>query len=457
MYRTLKKSLLLSSAALALGLGPVACVDDIPDYNSPGLETFLENPTPGAVNTLATGLLISSRTGVGAQNGYVGILGVVGREAYILDSADTRYVTELMSDSLDPGSPAFGGNMWTNPYASIRNGYLLLGALDNPKLGGFSNEEKEAMRGFAKTIMAVDYLVLSNTRDTNGVALDVNRPLGSELAPLVTSKEEQLAFIAGLLDQAQAHLQAAGEASFTFPLGEGFEGFDAPATFLTANRALKARVEAYRGNGQGILDAVAASFLPADTSGLTRADLATGVYYAFGSGPGDTANGLLSPNIYVHPSILTGADTKTGGGVDDRVSAKTTKAAKENVYSGLTGTHAFTLYRNGDANVPIIRLEELLLLRAEGYWRTGQLAKAADDLNQVRTLSGGLSARGDLTDANFKAALFKERTYSLLFEGGHRWIDARRFDLLSTLPIDRTGDGIPRAFPVPTAEMDARK
>ena len=45
----------------------------------------------------------------------------------------------------------------------------------------------------------------------------------------------------------------------------------------------------------------------------------------------------------------------------------------------------------------------------------------------------------------------------LLFEGGHRWIDARRYGKLGTLPIDLPGQRVQTAFPIPTAETDARR
>ena len=58
-----------------------------------------------------------------------------------------------------------------------------------------------------------------------------------------------------------------------------------------------------------------------------------------------------------------------------------------------------------------------------------------------------------LTAANALNALIKERRYSLFVEGGHRWIDARRFNRLGSLPIDRTGDAPPTSLPRPVPEV----
>jgi hypothetical protein len=52
--------------------------------------------------------------------------------------------------------------------------------------------------------------------------------------------------------------------------------------------------------------------------------------------------------------------------------------------------------------------------------------------------------------------LLYERRYSLLFEGGHRWIDMRRYNRLSQLPKDLPGHTVHERFPIPKVETDAR-
>ena len=60
------------------------------------------------------------------------------------------------------------------------------------------------------------------------------------------------------------------------------------------------------------------------------------------------------------------------------------------------------------------------------------------------------------TDGEFVAGLLYERRYSLLWEQGTRWIDARRFQLLSTIPPAATDGNVPEVMPVPSTECDAR-
>src|SRR5436305_2992349 len=162
-----------------------ACDFDVGDLNRPGLDT-LQKPTTSSVQALATGLLIGARKGVTDRVGLVVEWGILGREALVLTPSDPRFVNELLQGSLDPGSNNFGGNFWVIPYANIRGGNLLLHALDNPALSGFSAEQKEATRGFAKTIQALDYLQVVDAHDTNGVVLDVDHPVGSAPGPIVT-------------------------------------------------------------------------------------------------------------------------------------------------------------------------------------------------------------------------------------------------------------------------------
>lgn len=450
--------------ALCATVGLGGCGDlSVPDLNNPGIEALRDNPTRSSVMSASTGLLIGHRVGVASQNGYVAQLGVLGREGYILDTADPRYVSEMLSgERLDPGSPAFGGNFWVNPYANIRNAYTVLDATD--KVAGVTDTEKEAIRGFAKTILALDFLVIINTRDINGAPIDVNRPLGSPLAPIAT-KQEVFAHITKLLDEAKVHLQAAGT-SFPFPLSSGLAGpvqvgdklygFDKPAIFLQFNRAVRARVAVYQQDWAQALTALDESFIT-ETGSL---DL--GVYHVFGSGSGDTSNGLNSANIFANPKLLADAEKQSGSStqVDARVARKLAQAKEPRTWQGITSNQVFTLYPTGESSLAIIRNEELLLLRAEALHGSGNATEATRLLNLIRTRSGSLAPlTEDLSGKPFEDELLKQRRFSLLLEGGHRWIDMRRFGRLEELrQEDPAGVDfkVHSAFPLPVAETDAR-
>ncbi|HEU5057191.1 MAG TPA: RagB/SusD family nutrient uptake outer membrane protein [Kofleriaceae bacterium] len=437
----------LSCLALAGLFGLAACDLDVEDLNNPGLDELSENPTPSGIAAACTGLLIGNRAGTAAANGYVAQLGILGREAYNFDAADPRFVGELLAGPLNPGSP-FGGNFWAAPYANIRLAEIILDGVD--RVAEFDGAPASAIKGFVHTIKAMDLLRVINTRDTIGAVIDTDNEGVDDLGA-IASKEEVLEEIASLLDQGAEELAEGGDA-FPFPMHSGYAGFDTPATFLTFNRAIRARVAAYQEDYATVLSALSESFIDdSDT-----ADLDAGVYHAYSTGSGDATNGLTNPNIYAHPSVT--ADAEEG---DQRVARKVVQVPEEEAggAQGLTSDLKFTMYTSPEAPVPIIRNEELILLRAEANWAMGDFDLAADDLNFIRVESGGLAPLAPAaldSSEEVLAEIIYNRRYSLLFEGGHRWIDARRFGVIDELPIDLDGLVINVRYPIPSQECDGR-
>jgi hypothetical protein len=464
--------------ALALSgtLVLAACDFDVPDLNRPLLDQVTTNPTPALATALATGLVNGERADIAQRIGYVSELGILGRESYVFSGSDDRFVTELLiAPSLDPSTPNFGGNFWLAEYENQRNANLLLDML--PQVVGLTDAEKESIRGFAKTVMALDLLKVIDTHDVNGACIDVDLPIG-QLAPIV-GKDAVFARIALLLDQAQAHLTAAGTTAFPFALGNGFTSFKTPANFLLVNRAVAARVAVYRGQFAAALTALAASFIDPATPGGTPASSAslapfpgTGVFHAYGNGSGDTQNNLNTSDILAHPSIVTDAEQLaappagcsglTGDAafakacLDNRVMTKVVAVSPVSGVDSLSSGYGFNMYPNTDSLVPIIRNEELILLRAEANIGLGNIGAAKQDIDYIRVNSGGIGPSTGLNAGNILDALLKQKRYSLLFEGGHRWIDARRYNKLGTLPIDRPDQRVQTAFPIPQSEVNAR-
>ncbi|QSQ14634.1 RagB/SusD family nutrient uptake outer membrane protein [Myxococcus landrumensis] len=457
IYQT-KRALVALCAALGLG----GCGSlEIGDLNNPSLDDFRNNPTESGVNSASTGLIIGHRANVSPPNGYVAQLGVIGREAYVFDPADPRAIDEMLGPTMDPGGGAYGGNHWAAPYGNIRNANTLLAALE--KVGGRPTDaEKEGIRGFAKTIMALDFLVIINTRDTNGAPIDVDRPLG-QLAP-IENKEAVFNHIIKLLDEADGHLSRASPA-FSFRLTTGFRGFDTPATFRKFNRAVRARVSVYTGRNQEALTALSESFIVSNVGADEGSKVAAltslniGVYHVFRASSGDTDNGLLARTVYGHPSVELDAEKTPAGVVDDRFTRKMTKQATLATAAGgrLSTDLRFIMYPSADTPIPIIRNEELILLRAEANIGLRNFGPAAEDINYIRTRSGRLPEKA-LDESNILDELLQQKRYSLLFEGGHRWIDLRRYNRLDTLPRNLSPDYAPHPwFPIPVAEIDSRK
>jgi len=437
------KTTTLSCLALAGLFGLVGCDLDVPDLNNPGLDELSENPTPSGVNAACTGLLIGNRAGTATANGYVSQLGILGRESYNFDAADPRYIGELLAGELQPGSP-FGGAFWGGPYANIRLAEIVLDAVD--RVAEFDGAPASAIKGFVHTIKALDLLRVITTRDTIGGVIATDTDGVDQLGP-IASKEAVYEEIAALLDQGAMELADGGDA-FTFPFSAGYAGFDTPPTFLTFNRAIRARVAAYMEDYDTVLSALGESFLDDSATG----DLNAGVFHSYSTGAGDATNGLTNPNIYAHPSVVEDAEAD-----DARVAAKVVQVPEEEAGGalGLTSDLKFTMYTSPSAPVPIIRNEELILLRAEAEWAQGDLDLATADLDIVRT-AAGLPATTATTAMEVEDEILYNRRYSLLFEGGHRWIDLRRFDRLDELPLDQEGFVINVRFPLPSAECDGR-
>jgi hypothetical protein len=59
--------------------------------------------------------------------------------------------------------------------------------------------------------------------------------------------------------------------------------------------------------------------------------------------------------------------------------------------------------------------------------------------------------------ANILDELLYNKLFSLLFEGGHRWVDARRYGRLGQLPVDTPDDVVHERYPIPRDEILPRQ
>ncbi|HEX7337126.1 MAG TPA: RagB/SusD family nutrient uptake outer membrane protein [Gemmatimonadales bacterium] len=438
---------------LLLGLlAAGACNFDLStNPNSP--DPIGANPSRAQVGVAANGMLIAFRTD------FADIpldMGIVGREVLRFDGSDPRFTTELLHGPLDPGGDAFGGDHWADQYAAIRGGNLILAVL--PTASELSAEEQSATSGYVKTIQALNYLLVLVTHTQDSIPIVTDTAVTAAPAPFSTNAA---AFdqVVTLLEQGRTELLAGG-AAFPFSLPPGFTGFNTPATFVQFNRALRARVAVYRGDFAGAQAALLESFI--DPVG----PLDRGVYMDYGTGAGDLANPLsLDPQAgenFAHPSLETGAQLQTDGvTLDQRFVTKIVQRTVTTV-DDLTSDLGWNRYPLPTTPIPIIKNEELLLLRAEAFIGAGDFASALTDINTVRTRSGNLPALGSLGAPTAAVdELLYNRLYSLMFEGAHRWIDARRYGRLGALPLDRpTGsppDVVFSTLPIPTDETLPRQ
>ena len=419
-------------------------VDDRPDPNNTELSAVLANPNQANLNTLVGGLTSGLRTDISLW--YINH-GMIGREMYRFLSAEPRNTGDLLGKAnaqLDPGS-FYTTRPWSTYYANIRMSNILIQAATSSQT--LSSEDANGVLGVAKTLKAYQYLLALNLTNENGIRQQVSDDINAVGDPL--SKEQGFDLIAGLLDEAVADLNNAGN-TFFFTLPSGFTGFDTPAGFLQFNRALRARVAAYMEDWPTALTALEGSFL--DETG----SLGTGVYHDFTTNPNDQVNPVFADpdagsgdSWVAHPSFVTDAeagDTR----IDEKVQLRSSTASLD----GLTSDYGLAVYDSQTAPIPIIRNAELLLLRAEALAQrngAGDLDDAEADINVVRNAAG----LGNFNSGGDQAAIIDEmlnqRRYELYFEG-HRWVDMRRYNRLDQLPLDRDGDNVWVSFPISEAE-----
>ncbi len=436
-------------ALVAATLGLSACKEvTVPNFNSPNVDQLLTRPNAATVNTTVLGLLVGARAAVST---YAQVLGIFGREIYNLDQAEPRVVLSYLQEPLTPGG--FGTDLgWSATYRQVLTAQTILDVVD--RVPDYSDAQKESVRGFTKTFMALAFLEQLRVRDTFGIVLEVD-PTANALGEFVT-REEGYARAAQLLDEGKTHL-AAGGAAFPFTLNSGFTGFSTPANFLKVNRAIKARLESDRKQWTAVLASLNESFI--STAATSPEALATGVYHVYSASSGDALNPLFDAtprSLVVHPSFLTDAQRRPDGSPDLRASSKAAVTGVTLTSQGVSSNVRINVYANNVAPVPIIRNEELILLRAEANIGLGNRPAAIQDLNFIRVNSGGLAPLPADYAGDLVTELLYNRRYSLFFEYGHRWFDLRKYGRLAELPKALPAHRIFPVVPLPSDECNQR-
>ncbi|WP_412070550.1 RagB/SusD family nutrient uptake outer membrane protein [Rubrivirga sp. IMCC43871] len=427
------------AAAVLLAGCDLADIDDRANPNGPALDDIINNPTQAALANLAVGVEASSRLGLGT---YLVDVGVLGREYWRVSPSDPRFTQDLLgrAESTLDNNTFYITTPWATRYATIRNANTMLVALEGNTT--LSDGQKASARGFAKTWIAYQYLLNLNLTGENGIKFI--EPGEAEAGPIV-GYTESLDRIAALFDEGYADLQ--GGAAFFFPtsLGQGVP--NTTAGYAQINRALAARVDAYRSDWGGVLAALDNSFID------TAAPLTDGAYHTFSTGAGDIQNPFFFPldgggdGVLAHPSYVDDIAP------DDNRISKVAARTDLRTFDGLTSAYDIDVVASGSAPLSIIRNAELILLRAEARAQTGDTGGAVADLNVIRTAAGLDPYSGDTSQGALVDEVLRQRRYELYAEG-HRWLDLRRYGRLGTLPIDRAGDDVFDRFPVPDSDSN---
>ena len=244
-------------------LGFTACnplqLDEVLDPNNPSLASVETNATKEQVQFLLTGLEASHRSYVTnisqAWNGF-------GRETWYLNASDPRFQTDWLGqagrvpDRSYFGFGSTGGGSWASPYQAIKQADVLISSSNGSTL--LVDAEKKAVSGFAKMIQGYQFMIPANFVYENGIRIDVKDPLKPGK---FVKYEEALNHIKSVLDQADQDLAAAGSGAFPLKLTPGFAAFNTIPNLRKVNKAILARLNAYRKDWQGILTALDGSFM----------------------------------------------------------------------------------------------------------------------------------------------------------------------------------------------------
>lgn len=413
-----------------------SCKKDYGNLNSPTVQEFSKNASQSELNNLVSGTEAGMRNALAL---YLDDCGIIGREGYRFSGSEPRYVSDLLGgDNSTLGSSNFYiTNPWAARYRVVKNCNTLIEAATNSTL--VSSEQKKAYTGFAKTIMAYQLLLNLNLTNANGIRINVSDP--NNLGPIV-QPADALTAIAGLLDEGKTELSGS---TVSFQLA-GFGSLGTAAGLVQFNRAIAARVAVYRQQWAAALTALNESFF-----GLTK-DFYLGANHAFGTGSGDQLNPMFIPQNQTgevrlaHPTYAT--DIEAG---DDRINKATLRNAAASL-EGLSSNRDLWVYTSSTGAVPIIRNEELILIYAEANIQSDNLSEGVKALNVIRKGHGLADYSGAVTKPALINEMLKQRRFSLFYEG-HRWIDLRRYNRLSDLPIDRPADDVWSEFPLPVTEQ----
>ena len=449
---------LIGSSALLLAAG---CKDSaIPYFDSP---TSIPASTTGVQNAVM-GLFGSTRSD---QFDYLWFSTGFARDLFFFLGASPNTLTDVAG--LVPGANAnttlICCGVWNAEYENAKQSNLIVTSLS--KVSTYSSAQVAAVTGLIQTMKALNFMYLAETRDTLGIplyAIDQN-PTDAPFC-----NKDVWAYIVALLDSGFDQLNTAGSIALPISVPAGFAAVaqtaspsTAPGSFAAFNRALagKAGLElAYaiaRGTGGAPTPTSAgspnaAALLRAD-SALTASALynltaikppavgnfpldANGVYHTFSGASGDQVSPVNGNYFQFVTTFDFTNDVDTLN--DLRWKNKFVpdpQPVQVGTYAGVANPHLFLPYATVNSPIPIVRAEELALVRAQIQLGLGNLANAISLINTVHQQAGGFATPLTIaaTYTAVRDTLLKEQRISTVLEGsGDRLIAIRMYGLQLT-------------------------
>jgi hypothetical protein len=359
----------------------------------------------------------------------------------------SRLVAEYQNQ---PGSHLIN---WTQDYYGINQANLILDAL--PKVT-MTNAQRDALQGqclFLRALMYFDLMksyaymptAIINEYNRGGVPLILSGVLTLEQVEYPSRPSIDAVYTQILADLTIAVDKLGATATSRGPV------------YATkgASQALYSRVALYAGKWQEAADFATSALASKVGTFQSKASYIAGWRTAVNPESMFEINFQVSENIGVNTSLQTTfttlrelGNTATTGGFGDVVptAALLTDLESEKDASGAVLDIRRQLYelgtkgrgaqniettkflgKNGTINldnVPVIRISEMYLNRAEAYYRLTREVDALKDLNTIRTRAG-LPEKTGLTGTALLDEIIRQRRLELAFEG-HRFFDLKR-------------------------------
>lgn len=323
-------------------------------------------------------------------------------------------------------------NFWAQAYQLINSANFVISSVGT--VDHSDQQELDQLHAEALFLRAMGYfdLMRAYARNPN---YPVDEPLGVPIVTAIISPIDAFPArnqISEVYDQIIDDLNQAADlinTSLIFP----------NRASIHAINALLARVHLYAGNWEeainhatAVIDNVGFDIESVDYVNIfsDQSETIFGISYAANESPG--LNGSLEGILYVDPDIDIGygdfvireglLNLYEEGDVRAELFISTTKGGEPVTYVGKYLGYGGTF---GQDHIPLIRLSEMYLTRAEAKAEEGaDLSGAIADLNKIRERAG-LSATSASSQSEVLEAVLKERRLELAFEG-HRIFDLKR-------------------------------
>ena len=451
-----------------------------------GCKKYLDAPLP--VNEITTASVYTTdNTSAAALNS---IYNAIYQQGFFAGTGSVGYLTGSYGDELrnlsstptsialyeDGVSSTLGGvtGLWTEMYGQL---YAINLAIENlPGASATDVLHKNQWLGEAYFLRGLTYFYLTNLYGTVPLVVSSNYAVNNTLAR--SAQPAVYAQIIADLSQAQSLL------SDDYYDATGAITSDRGRPNRMAASAMLAKVYLYTGDWKDAevqADSVigdASDFQlvsPLNTFLIGSQEIIWGIepddnyypayvepnvvayYMRAGASPSSQAVGVCMSDSLVDAFEQGDLRYTDWVGVDSVAASGSTPAA---VYNYAYKFKAIGSYTAPQEVIPMCRLGEQYLIRAEARAEQGNLGGALADLNAIRARAG-LAASTAVSQADVLSAIARERRVELFCEMGNRFFDLRRTGMLNALmenvAVQKGGswnsDGYQQWWPIPLSDV----